>query len=94
MITLKENTTLVGITELRLKIDDVLKSAKKGKVIIEKRNKPVAVLLTTEEYEKIEELLDLVEDKIFGEIARKRYEEHTEKDYISLEESKKRVGLK
>jgi len=39
MITIKEDTTLVGVSELRTKMDEILKESKKHKVLIEKRNK-------------------------------------------------------
>ncbi|MEK6645992.1 MAG: type II toxin-antitoxin system prevent-host-death family antitoxin [Candidatus Firestonebacteria bacterium] len=94
MITVKENTTLVGITELRHKIDEILEVTKKNNVIIEKRNKPIAVLFPIDEYIKIQEILDMVEDKMFGHIAKERYEKSSSKNYISLESAKKKVGIK
>ena len=39
MITIKEDTTLVGISELRTNIDRILQESKKHKVLIERRNK-------------------------------------------------------
>ncbi|MCD6478256.1 MAG: type II toxin-antitoxin system Phd/YefM family antitoxin, partial [Candidatus Aenigmarchaeota archaeon] len=47
MITVKENTTLVGVSELRSGIDKILEKAREGLVIIEKRHKPAAVLLSS-----------------------------------------------
>ena len=86
MITVKEDTTLVGVSELRGNIDKVLHEAKKHKVLIEKRNKPVAVLLTLDRYERIEEILDSLEDLALGYLARERESSSTEKDYLDIDE--------
>ena len=50
MITIKENTTLVGVSELRGGIDKILKKAQTGLVVIEKRHKQAGVLMSNEEY--------------------------------------------
>ena len=85
MITVKENTTLVGVSELRSGIDKILEKAREGLVIIEKRHKPAAVLLSSEEYERIQNLLEVAEDLVLGYIADMRYKESNEKDYIDIE---------
>lgn len=90
MITLKENTTLVGISELRTKIDEVLTELKKRHILIEKRNKPVAVLLSIEEFERLESFLEFVEDYGLAVLARQR---EGKGKYFSLEEAKKKAGV-
>lgn len=72
MITVKEDTTLVGISELRTNIDKILEEAKKHKVLIERRNKPVAVLLAIERYADIEKILGTLEDVTLGYLAKER----------------------
>ena len=84
MFTVKENTTLVGVSELRSGIDKILEKAKDGLVIIEKRHKPQAVLMSNEEYEHIQNLLELAEDLILGSIAHERYNSSTDEDYIDI----------
>lgn len=93
MITVKEETTLVGISEFRTHADDILKIAKKHRVVIEKRNKPVAVLLSMELYEKLEELIEAVEDRVLGEIALKRIKNY-KGPLLTIDRFKKRIGLK
>lgn len=93
MITFKEETTLVGISEFRTHADDILKTAKKHRVVIEKRHKPVAVLISMDLYEKLEELIDLVEDRVLGEIAFKRMKNY-KGPFLSLDQFKKKIGLK
>ncbi len=93
MITVKEDTTLVGISELRdkAKVEDILKTAKKRRVVIEKRHKPVAVLLSMEIYEQLEQLIDLIEDQTLGKEAKARLKQ--KKKPLSIEAFEKRIGL-
>jgi len=85
MITVKENTTLVGVSELRSGIDKVLEKAQEGLVIIEKRHKPQAVLMSSEEYEYIQEIMEMAEDFVLGYIGKERFENSSEDDYLDLE---------
>lgn len=86
MITVKENTTLVGVSELRTGIDNILEKAKEGLVVIEKRHKPQAVLLSTEEYEHMQNMVETAEDLVLGFMARDRFKSSTDKDYIPIED--------
>lgn len=92
MLTVKQDTTLIGVSELRTKIDELLKKMSHSKVLIEKRNKPVAVIMSNEEYEKTESLLDMAEDIILGYMAKDRLFNTKKEDYISIEEALKMVG--
>ena len=91
MITVKEDTTLVGVSELRGNIDKILQETKKHKVLIEKRNKPVAVLLALEQYERMEEILDTLEDIALCYLARERESRSTEKDYLDIDEIERQI---
>lgn len=93
MITLKENTALVGIAELRNKASEVLKNIKNYRVILTKRNKPLGVIIDYEEYEHMQEMLEEVEDFVLGTIARERLKRKGKKN-ITLDEAEKRVGLR
>ena len=84
MFTVKEDTTLVGVSELRSGIDKILEKTKDGLVIIEKRHKPQAVLMSNEQYEHIQNLLELSEDLILGTIAQERYVTGNDEDYIDI----------
>jgi len=85
MITIKENTTLVGVSELRKGIEKILKMAQRGLVIIEKRHKPAAVLMSNEEYKHIQHIVEAAEDIVLGFIARNRLKNSKEDDYIDIE---------
>ena len=85
MLTVKENTTLVGVSELRKGIEKILEKAHKGLIVIEKRHKPTAVIMSNKEYEHIQELLETAEDIVLGFIANERYKSTKEKDYIDIE---------
>ena len=80
MYTVKENTTLVGVSELRQGIEKILGKARNGLVIIEKRHKPQAVLMSNEEYEHLINILDLAEDLVLGFIASDRFKNSKESD--------------
>jgi len=93
MLTAKQDTTFIGITELRKMIPELLKKIKREKVVLTRRNQPIGVLVDYEEFERIEEMMDLMEDHVLGKLASERASRKGRKT-ISLEESEKRVGLK
>ena len=92
MITVKANTTLVGVTELRHKIDKVIEETKRHMVIVERRNKPVAAFISIEEYEKLLEMKEDLEDRYLGELAAKRGKNIKER--INHSDMKKHFGIK
>ena len=91
MITIKEETTIVGVSELRTHIDKILRESKKHKVLIGRRNKPLAVLMSTERYEKIEKTLELLEDVALGFLAKEREKSSKSADYIAIEDAIKKI---
>lgn len=91
MHTIKEDTTLVGVSELRNRLDRVLEQARHHKVIIEKRNKPVAVLIAIDQYNAMEEILDRIEDLELGCAAKEREKSSQSSDYISIEKAYKKI---
>ena len=86
MITVKQNTTLVGVSELRKGIDAILEKTRHGLVIIEKRHKAAAVLMSNAEYESMQSLVDVAEDIVLGYIAHERQVKSKAKDYIDIED--------
>jgi len=93
MITVEGKTTLVGVAELRKVTAEILKKIKSSKVILTKRNKPVGVILDYEEYQKIEDIMEALEDYILGSLAQERAKRKDQK-VISLEEAEKKLGLR
>ena len=91
MYTVKEDTTLIGVSELRNRIDKVLEQARHHKIIIEKRNKPVAVLIAIDQYNAMEEILDRIEDIELGRLAGEREKGSSRNDYISIEKAYKKL---
>ena len=94
MITLKEDTTLVGISELRTNMDKILIETRKHKVLIERRHKPVAVLMDMEKYSQMEETLELLEDFALGYLAKERASKSKPSDYLDIEELRKKIQKK
>lgn len=84
--------TLVGVSELRTHLDEILSLARKTRVYLAKRQKPVAVLVAIEKFREMEELLDRLEDAALGHEALRRDRRAKTKDYLSLDEAERRVG--
>lgn len=92
MRTVKEDTTLVGISELRTNFAKVIEALGKHKVLLERRNKPLAVIVPVEKYNRMEELIGLIEDLSLGYLAKERDKKSRPSDYIDLEEAEKRIS--
>ena len=92
MFTTNEDTTLVGVSELRTKLEKIIEESKWHKVVIEKRNKPIAVIVAIDRYNAMEEFLDMFEDYELANLARQREKGSTSKDYIALEEAFRKVS--
>ena len=92
MFTIKEDTTLVGVSELRTRLDTIIEEAKHCKVVIEKRNKPIAVIMSIDRYNAMEELLDKFEDYELAYLARQREKDASKKDYVALEAAFRKVS--
>lgn len=91
MITVKEDTTLVGISELRTNFAKVLEAIGKYKVLLERRNKPLAIIVPVEKYNRMEELIELFEDISLGFLAKERDGKSKSSDYFELEEVEKKI---
>ncbi len=94
MVTVKSETTLVGISELRTNAEEILKQMEHSTVIIERRHKPVAVMLPVAKYEEMEALLELVSDHLLVAEAKARYHRTPRKAYLSLETLERRAGMR
>ncbi|MBF0483927.1 MAG: type II toxin-antitoxin system prevent-host-death family antitoxin [Candidatus Omnitrophica bacterium] len=85
MITIKEDTTLVGVSEMRTNMEGILAASRKHKVIIEKRHKPYAVLVGADQYTKMENRLEMLEDFALAHLAKSRDKKSKSSDYIAIE---------
>ena len=94
MITVKEDTTIVGISEFRTHMDEILEESKKHRVLIGRRNKPVAVLINMEKFRQMETTLDLLEDFALGFLAKERESRSKDFDYLDIETVKKKLKIK
>lgn len=91
MLTVKEKTTLIGVSELRTHWDEIMDVLGDSNVIIGKRNAPVAALIPIQRYKEIEEQMEWMEDIVLGFMARDRTKKKTR--YLSLDEAEKKLGL-
>ena len=85
MITVKQKTSIAGISELRNKSEEILKNVKDHDVVSERHNKPVAVMIDYKQYELHEKMLDYAEDYVLGMLALERDKKSSKKDFIDIE---------
>ncbi|MBI2252736.1 MAG: type II toxin-antitoxin system Phd/YefM family antitoxin [Armatimonadetes bacterium] len=90
MFTVKEDTTLVGISELRTNFNKVLEAVSKSKVLLERRHKPLAVIVPIEKYNYMEELIELIEDSGLAHLAKERDLKSKPSDYIDIDRFEKK----
>lgn len=78
----------VSLADAKAKLSEVVNSAeyKHERIVIEKRNKPAAVVIGYEEYKKLETLEDMYESRLLEESLKKG-------DFVSLDEAAKRLSI-
>lgn len=94
MITVDEKTSIIGVAELRTIGGKILEELKRHKVILTRRNKPVGVVVDYGEYQRMEQIIEALEDNVLGYMAKERAKKVKKEDYISLDEMERLVGLK
>ena len=85
MITINEKATIAAISELRNKSEAILKQLSDHRVILQRHNKPVAVMMGYRQYEQFSRMLDLVEEYALGMVAFERDKKSGKKDFVDLE---------
>jgi PHD/YefM family antitoxin component YafN of YafNO toxin-antitoxin module len=87
MITVKDKSTIANISELRQKekSDEILRNLKDHKVILEKHNSPVAVMIDYQQYETLEKMLEFAEDYVLGMIAMERDKTAKKVDFVDID---------
>ena len=78
----------LSLANAKAKLSEVVTNAehKKERVVIEKRNKPVAVVIGYKDYRKLEALEDIYESKLLEETIKKG-------KFFTLEEVAKKVKV-
>ena len=86
MITINEKASIAALSELRTKSEEILKQLATHKVILQKHNKPVAVMIAYKQYAVLEALLDKIEDYALGMAALERDKKTAAKDFVDIQE--------
>lgn len=94
MYVIEQPSVLVGVSDLRGKLGRLLNLAKTSRVILSKRNAPLAVLVPVDKFDRMEALIDGIEDAVLGYEALQRGRTTPRRRYLTLDEAEKRVGLK
>jgi prevent-host-death family protein len=85
MITVNDKTTIAAISELRNKSEEILKQLADHRVILQRHNKPVAVMMGYRQYEQFSKMMDLVEEYALGMVALERDKKSGKKDFVNIE---------
>lgn len=85
MITISDKATIAAISELRNKSEEILKQLGDHRVILQRHNKPVAVMIGYREYERLSQLIDLAEEYVLGMTALERDKKSGKKDFVDIE---------
>jgi hypothetical protein len=92
MFTVRANTTVVGISELRTQWKKIREAMRHGRVEVAMRNRPEAVLLLREQYDAMEQLFERLEDYALAIEALGREQTVKPGDYLSLEKALKKFA--
>lgn len=92
MFAIDEKASILGVSELRTKTNYLLEELKKNRVILTKRNEPLAVVLSLREYHQLKEMAEETEDSLLGQVVLKRIK-NKPKNYIPHSTVKKIAGL-
>ncbi len=92
MFVLDDKTALIGSSDLRTRMAEV-ENMKFEKMFVMKRDKPIAVIMTFDQYKKNCARTEELEDLILAHAAKKRHEASSNDDYISLENAAEQLGI-
>ena len=92
---LVDTDRVIGIAELQKNLPKIIRELEKEEkpVFISRRNNISAVILSTEEYKKIFELLDLLDDIEIADQIRERIKNYNPQKNISWEKVQEKYGL-
>ena len=86
MIPINERATIATLGELKTKPGEILKRLSRTNVVLQRNKKPVAVMLSYQQYTLLEKLLDRIEDCTLGMKALDRNKKISKKDFSDIEE--------
>lgn len=92
MFKVDENTTLLGITDLRTETREMLRALKHSRVILTERSVPRAVVLDYEDYQRTRDLIDMAEEGLDAITIEKR--RRRGRKFLTHEQALKKLSLK
>jgi len=90
MRIVKERTTFAAVSELRTSLDAILRQLHETCVVLEKHNKPVAVMMEPQRYKEMEEAVERASDILLAFEARAREASADASGFVPLDEAEKR----
>lgn len=91
MRVIKEKTAIAAVSELRTHLEEILDQLQETSVVLEKRNRPVAVLSDPKRFEAMEEALETATEVLLAFEAKERLGSTPRSAYVPLEQVKKRL---
>ena len=85
MITINEKSTIASFSELKTKSEEIIKQLADHRVILQKHNKPVAVMFNYTQYAEFERLLELIEEYTLGFVALARDKKTAKAGFVPIE---------
>ncbi|MGA1846206.1 type II toxin-antitoxin system Phd/YefM family antitoxin [Deferribacter abyssi] len=89
---LVDTDKIISITELQKNLPKMIRNLK-SPIFVSKRNKISAVLLSLDEYEKLNEFMSLLEHLEIAENIKERQKNYNPEKNISWDKIKKEYGL-
>lgn len=93
MITVNDNTVMIGATEFRSEMPKLMKLVGEKTIVVMNRGEPVAVFQDYHHYQEDQNWHDTFEDVVLGYLAKERHENAKEGDYLSHADLLKKLGL-
>ncbi len=83
MITVNDDTVMIGATEFRSEMPKLLKLVGQKTIVVMNRGEPVAVFQDYQHYKEDQNWHDTFEDVVLGYLAKERDDASDDKDFVS-----------
>ena len=93
MITVNDDTVMVGATEFRSEMPKLLKLVGQKTIVVMNRGEPVAVFQDYQHYQEDQSWHDTFEDVVLGYLAKERDDASDDKDFISHRDVLKKLNI-
>lgn len=93
MITVNDDTVMVGATEFRSEMPKLMKLVGQKTIVVMNRGEPIAVFQDYQHYQEDQNWQDTFEDIVLGYLAKERDATGGNEDFVSHRDVLKKLGL-